>query len=192
MSLRMTGSQTVGPFFRIGMSWLYRSEIGREARGAERVRIRGYVYDGDGVPVPDAIVEVWQADSHGRYATGPDGQAIADAEFMGFGRVPTDAQGAFEFRTVKPGRVQAARSAEAGVAQLQAPHLSITVFMRGLLKPVRSRLYFPDEPGNDSDPVLAAVPPARRATLIARTAPENGLEWDVHMQGPHETVFFSY
>jgi protocatechuate 3,4-dioxygenase alpha subunit len=186
MSLRMTGSQTVGPFFRIGMSWLYRNEIGREARAAERVRIRGYVYDGDGVPVPDAVIEIWQADSQGRYATAPDGQAVADAEFMGFGRVPTDAQGAYELRTIKPGRVPAANG------QLQAPHLSITVFMRGLLKPVRSRLYFPDDPSNDSDPVLRAVPEARRATLIARAASENGLEWDVHMQGPHETVFFSY
>lgn len=186
MSLRMTGSQTVGPFFKIGLSWLYRNEIGREARGAERVRIRGVVYDGDGAPVPDALIEIWQADTHGRYATGPDGEAISDAEFMGFGRVPTDAQGVYEFRTVKPGRVPGADG------QLQAPHLSIAVFMRGLLKPVRSRLYFPDDPSNDSDPVLASVPAARRATLIARTAPENGLEWDVVMQGPQETVFFSY
>ena len=185
MSLRMTGSQTVGPFFRIGMSWLYRSEIGCEARAAERLRIRGTIFDGDGAPVPDAVVEVWQADTHGRYATGPDGQAVADAEFMGFGRVPTDAQGGYELRTVKPGRVPAENG------QLQAPHLSITVFMRGLLKPVRTRLYFPDDPSNASDAVLATVPAERRATLIARATPE-GLHWDVHMQGPQETVFFSY
>jgi protocatechuate 3,4-dioxygenase, alpha subunit len=186
MSLRMTGSQTVGPFFKIGFSWLYRADIGYEARDGERVRVRGVVYDGDGLPVPDALVEIWQADTHGRYATGPDGQATADAELMGFGRVPTDAQGAYEFRTVKPGRVQHPSG------QLQAPHLSVIVFMRGLLKPVHSRLYFPDEPSNATDPVLAAVPEQRRRTLIASKGPENVLEWDVRMQGVNETVFFSY
>lgn len=191
MSLRMTGSQTVGPFFKIGLAWLYRTDIGGEARSAERVQIRGKVYDGDGVPVPDAVVEIWQADTQGRYATGPEGQAIADAEFMGFGRIPTDAQGGFELRTVKPGRV------EHPSGQLQAPHLSVIVFMRGLLKPVHTRLYFPDEPSNASDPVLAAVPEARRSTLIARKGAagnrnENVLEWDVRLQGDHETVCFSY
>jgi protocatechuate 3,4-dioxygenase, alpha subunit len=188
MSLRMTGSQTVGPFFKIGMAWLYRTDIGCEARGGERVRIRGSVLDGDGAPVPDALIEIWQADTQGRYATGPDGEAIADAEFMGFGRVPTDAQGVFEFRTVKPGRVLHPNG------QLQAPHLSVTVFMRGLLKPVQTRLYFPDDPSHASDPVLSAVPAARRATLvaIAKQGPENLLEWNVRMQGDHETVFFSY
>lgn len=186
MSLRMSGSQTVGPFFKIGLSWLYRTDIGLEARSGERVRIRGQVLDGDGVPVPDAVLEIWQADTQGRYATGPDGEATADAEFMGFGRVPTDAQGGFELRTVKPGRVPHPSG------QLQAPHLSVTVFMRGLLKPVQTRLYFPDEPSNASDPVLAVVPEARRSTLIARRGPENVLEWDVRLQGVHETVFFSY
>lgn len=188
MSLRMTGSQTVGPYFQIGLSWLYRADIGTEARSAERLRIRGVVYDGQGLPVPDALIEIWQADTQGRYATNPEGQAqaIAEAEFMGFGRVPVDSQGAYEFRTVKPGRVPHADG------QLQAPHLSIALFMRGLLKPVRTRLYFPDEPSNATDPVLAVVPAARRATLVARHGVENVLEWDVHMQGENETVFFSY
>ena len=186
MSLRMTGSQTVGPFFKIGFGWLYRVDICSTARGGERVRIRGVVYDGDGVPVPDALIEVWQADTQGRYATGPDGQATADAELMGFGRVPTDAQGAYEFRTVKPGCVPHPSG------QLQAPHLSVTVFMRGLLKPIHSRLYFPDEPSNAHDPVLLSVPEARRQTLIARRGRESVLEWDVRMQGMNETVFFSY
>jgi protocatechuate 3,4-dioxygenase alpha subunit len=191
MSLRMTGSQTVGPFFKIGFSWLYRanigcSENGSATRGGDPVRVRGVIYDGDGLPVPDALVEIWQADTHGRYATDPDGQATADAELMGFGRVPTDAQGGYEFRTVKPGRVQHPSG------QLQAPHLSVIVFMRGLLKPVHSRVYFPDEPSNATDPVLAAVPEQRRRTLIAQRGPENVLEWDVRMQGVNETVFFSY
>jgi protocatechuate 3,4-dioxygenase alpha subunit len=182
----MTGSQTVGPFFEIGLAWLYRTDIGGEASAGERVRIRGVVLDGDGAPVPDALIEIWQADAQGRYATGPDGQAIAQAELMGFGRIPTDAQGAYEFRTVKPGRVQHPSG------RLQAPHLSVTVFMRGLLKPVHSRLYFPDEPSNTSDPVLAAVPEARRPTLIARQGAENLFEWDVRLQGVQETVFFSF
>ena len=193
MSLRMTGSQTVGPFFKIGLSWLYRADIGCDARAGQRVRVRGVIYDGDGLPIPDAVIEIWQADAQGRYATCPDGQAIADAELMGFGRVPTNAQGAFEFRTIKPGRV------EHPSGQLQAPHLSVTVFMRGLLKPVRSRLYFPGEPSNATDPVLSAVPELRRPSLIARKGPEratleneNLLEWDVRMQGAQETVFFSY
>ena len=188
MSLRMTGSQTVGPFFKIGLAWLYRADIGSTVRGGERerVRVRGVLYDGDGTPIPDAVIEIWQADTQGRYATGPDGQATADAELMGFGRVPTDAQGAYEFRTLKPGRVPHP------TGQLQAPHLSVTVFMRGLLKPVHSRLYFPDEPSNATDPVLQAVPEARRPTLIAQKGPENMLEWDVRMQGMNETVFFSY
>ena len=186
MSLRMTGSQTVGPYFKIGLAWLYRGDIGREVRGGERVRIRGRVLDGDGIPITDAVIEVWQADPQGRYATGPDGEAIADADFMGFGRVAVDAQGAFELRTVKPGKVQAANG------QLQAPHLSVTVFMRGLLKPVHTRLYFPNEPANADDPVLKSVPAERRASLIARSTRENTLEWDVHIQGDHETVFFAF
>jgi protocatechuate 3,4-dioxygenase, alpha subunit len=191
MSLWMTGSQTVGPFFKIGMSWLYRAEIGCGARHGERFRVRGLVLDGDGTPVPDAIVELWQADTQGRYATGPDGEAISEAEFSGFGRVPTDAQGVYEFRTVKPGRVQHPSG------QLQAPHVSVTVFMRGLLKPVHTRLYFPDEPSNASDPVLAQVPESRRATLIAKadsdpSSAESLLSWDVRLQGVHETVFFTY
>lgn len=186
MSLRMSGSQTVGPYFQIGFSWLYRTDIGAEARGGERVRVRGFVYDGAGAPVSDALIEIWQADTQGRYATDPEGQAIAEAEFMGFGRVPLDKSGGYEFRTVKPGPVR-----QAG-GQRQAPHLSIALFMRGLLMPVRTRLYFPDEPSNADDPVLSSVPKARRATLMARKGPENVLEWDVHMQGPNETVFFSY
>jgi protocatechuate 3,4-dioxygenase alpha subunit len=186
----MSGSQTVGPYFKIGLSWLYRTDIGAEARSGERVRLRGFIYDGDGVPVPDALIELWQADAHGRYATTPEGQAVADAEFMGFGRIPMDKEGAYELRTIKPGRVLH------GGGQLQAPHLSVSVFMRGLLKPVFTRIYFPDEPSNATDPVLAAVPAARRATLIARNGKgkgaENELLWDVHMQGDKETVFFSY
>jgi protocatechuate 3,4-dioxygenase alpha subunit len=181
MSLRMTGSQTVGPFFRIGLSHLYRQALVADAP----LRVRGRVFDGDGTPIPDAILELWQADTRGRYAATPEATA-APADFMGFARIATEADGGFEFRTHKPGRVPG----RAGV--LQAPHISLHVFMRGLLKPVHTRLYFPDEASNAEDEVLTSVPQARRATLIARSSAPNLLEWDIHMQGERETVFFSY
>jgi protocatechuate 3,4-dioxygenase alpha subunit len=183
MSLRMTGSQTVGPFFEIGLSWLYTREVGVAAKGGKRVELRGRVYDGVGRIVPDAVLEFWQADAHGRYFGEASG---AQAEFLGFGRVATDAAGAFSLRTVKPGRVPG-RS-----GQLQAPHLSVHVFMRGLLLPLHTRLYFPDEPANQEDPVLALVPEARRSTLIARANVEGFLEWDIHTQGDREIVCFQY
>jgi len=177
MSLRMTGSQTVGPFFEIGLSYMYKTQLAPDAP----LRVRGRVLDGDGAPIPDAIVELWQADARGRYATTLDNQP-APADFMGFARVPTAADGGYEFRTCKPGRVGE-----------QAPHISVHVLMRGLLKPVHTRLYFPDEASNAGDAVLMRVPDARRATLIARAAAEpNVLLWDIHMQGEHETVFFVY
>jgi protocatechuate 3,4-dioxygenase alpha subunit len=184
VSLRTTGSQTVGPFFEIGFSWLYTKEIGAAAHG-ERFELRGRVYDGLGRPVPDAVLEFWQADARGRYA-GPDRSQATAAEFMGFGRVPTDASGAFRIRSVKPGRV-AGRS-----GQLQAPHLSVHVFMRGLLLPLATRLYFPDDPANAEDAVLASVPEARRPTLIAHARAEGNLEWDIHTQGDREIVCFQF
>jgi len=181
MSLRMSASQTVGPFFELGLSWLYVREIGAEAKSGERVQVRGHVYDGTGAPVPDAVLEVWQADAQGRYAADD-----SSADFSGFGRIPTDKTGAFSFRTIKPGRVPG----HAG--KLQAPHLSIHVFMRGLLKPVHTRLYFPNDPANTEDPVLALVPEARRVTLIGTAAPDKTLAWDVRLQGKQETVFFQF
>jgi protocatechuate 3,4-dioxygenase, alpha subunit len=178
MSLHATGSQTVGPFFELGLAWLYAREIGTAASSGERIEIRGRVRDGAGRPIPDAVLEFWQADAHGRYHPDPA------AEFMGFARVPTDPDGAFGLRTIKPGNV-------AGAGRLQAPHLSVYVFMRGLLLPIHTRLYFPDEPSNCEDPVLQRVPEQRRATLIARRNVEGFLEWDIRTQGENETVCFS-
>jgi protocatechuate 3,4-dioxygenase alpha subunit len=177
MSRAPTGSQTVGPFFEIGLSWLYTREIGAALSG-KHVELRGHVYDGLGSPIPDALLEFWQADANGRY------HPEVGAEFMGFARVPTDASGAFELRTVKPGRVAGSGG------QLQAPHLNVYVFMRGLLLPLHTRMYFPDEPANAEDPVLALVPRARRETLIARPSTASGLEWDIHTQGDREIVCF--
>jgi protocatechuate 3,4-dioxygenase alpha subunit len=204
MKLPPTSSQTVGPFFHLGVSFLTREHL--EARGisGQLVTIRGRVLDGDGKPLPDALLEIWQADAAGRYAadrsglgagSGADGNSAP--RFQGFGRVETDQEGAFCFTTVKPGPVP---YLDGG---MQAPHIVVTVFSRGLLKPLWTRLYFPDEPGNATDPILKLVPPGRRATLIARRSGEsarnsledsreNILEWHVVMQGGGETVFFDY
>lgn len=187
MNVPPTTSQTVGPFFRIGLSWLYREQIaGPEVQG-ERVAVSGRILDGDGVPVPDGIVEVWQANARGKYAHPEDTQEKAiEAGFRGFGRVPTDNAGRFHFSTIKPGRVAGPKGT------LQAPHLEISVFTRGLLRRLITRMYFPDEPSNTEDFALSLVEPARRETLIARKM--NGradeLLWDVKLQGQGETVFF--
>jgi len=181
-----TPSQTVGPFFSIGLEQLNRANLAEGGAG-ERVVIRGRVLDGDGQPVPDAVLEIWQADADGRYHhpehTDPQNNATS---FFGFGRIPTDAQGQFSFTTIKPGPVHGPDG------KPHAPHLQISVFMRGLLKQLATRLYFPQEPLNASDPVLQVVPESRRETLIARGAQpkENILEWDVCLQGGNETVFF--
>jgi protocatechuate 3,4-dioxygenase alpha subunit len=167
-----TPSQTVGPFFSFGLLAADASElVPRDAPDA--VTLSGRVLDGEGDPVPDAMVELWQADEQGRYR--PD---------FGWGRSGTDAEGRYSFLTRKPGRV---RDDEGG---LQAPHLSLLVFARGLLKPVRTRVYFPDEAANGDDRVLAALPEDDRTTLIAR-ARNGGLEFDVRLQGDAQTTFFT-
>jgi protocatechuate 3,4-dioxygenase alpha subunit len=187
MSLQPTTSQTVGPFFKIGFEWLYRNNLIGEAVSGEQVTIQGRVFDGDGAPVPDAILEIWQANAHGKYDHPEDTQnKPLEAGFKGYGRVPTSADGVFRFVTIKPGPVPGPNGKE------QAPHLAISVFMRGLLKRLVTRVYFPDDSRNASDPILNLVEPGRRATLIAKkTAATPGtLEWNVILQGPEETVFF--
>lgn len=187
MSLHATSSQTVGPFFLIGLGPGFIPIVAGPEIPGEHVVISGRVLDGDGQPVPDALIETWQADANGVYAAAEDSRANAVAEgFTGFGRVPTDAEGRFTLTTIKPGRVPGPGET------LQAPHLVVLVFMRGLLRHLVTRLYFPDEPSNAEDPVLALVPAARRATLIAqRDAIKDGaLNWDIHLQGEDETVFF--
>ena len=144
-----------------------------------RMRIRGRVLDADGNPVNDAMVETWQANAHGKYAHPDDAQEKPlDDKFKGFGRVQTDSNGVFRLATIKPGRLPG----PGGV--LQAPHLVAVVFMRGLLKHLVTRIYFPDEPGNADDPILKFVPAERRATLIAKKiAGEQGmLEWNILLQ----------
>jgi len=187
MTLRATTSQTVGPFFSIGMERLDCAELAGPAVAGERLTIEGRVLDADGVGVPDAILELWQANSHGKYAHPEDAQdKPVEAGFQGFGRIPTDDDGKFRFTTIKPGAVP---GPDGG---LQAPHIAVSVFMRGLMRRVVTRIYFPDEAENARDLVLGLVEAGRRGTLIARkVAGVDGLlKWDVIMQGVGETVFF--
>lgn len=185
MSLQATPSQTVGPFFADGLAPLYTRDDDLADGSAARIRIHGQVRDGQGLPVADAMLEFWQADTEGHFSD------TAEAAFRGFARVATDPEGRFAFTTVRPGRVP---GPETG---LQAPHLAVSVFARGLLARGVSRLYLPDGEGLDEDPVLALVPPARRATLVAVADPAvadegGGYRWDVVLQGENETVFFTF
>jgi protocatechuate 3,4-dioxygenase alpha subunit len=187
MSMETTASQTVGPYLHIGLTWLVTDNLVAPGVEGDPITIEGRVTDGDGVPVNDALVEVWQANRHGRYAHGEDkGSAPLEAGWTGFGRVPTDADGRYKFTTIKPGRVPAPDGG------LQAPHVNVTVFMRGMLKQLCTRIYFPGDAANDQDPVLQSVPPARRATLVAVAHPANpaALTFDLRLQGEGETVFF--
>jgi len=189
MSLLVTASQTLGPFGAISFEQTQIADVASPGVGGERVTIRGRVLDADGNPVNDAMVETWQANAHGKYAHPDDAQEKPlDDQFKGFGRVQTDSNGVFRLATIKPGRLPGPGGA------LQAPHLVAVVFMRGLLKHLVTRIYFPDEPGNADDPILKLVPAERRATLIAKKiAGEQGvLEWNIVLQGKDETVFFDY
>jgi protocatechuate 3,4-dioxygenase alpha subunit len=187
MSLQATTWQTVGPFFSIGFSWLYRDNLAGPGVSGERVEIAGHILDGDGKPVPDGIVEIWQANSQGKYAHPEDPQEKQDEPgFIGYGRVPTDDGGRFRFTTIKPGRVPGPDG------KLQAPHLAVSVFTRGLLRRLITRIYFPDEPSNVEDFALNLVEAGRCGTLIAKKIDgrDGTLEWNVILQGPGETVFF--
>jgi protocatechuate 3,4-dioxygenase alpha subunit len=192
VSLQATTWQTVGPFFSIGLARLYRDNLAPVGVSGERVEVTGTLLDGDAKPVPDGILEIWQANAHGKYAHPDDVQEkLLEKDFSGYGRVPTDENGKFRFTTIKPGRVPGP-AGPSGPSTLQAPHLAISIFTRGLLRRLVTRMYFPSEAGNDEDFVLNLVEPARRSTLIAKK-PDGGtgaLEWNVILQGANETVFF--
>jgi protocatechuate 3,4-dioxygenase alpha subunit len=183
-----TPSQTVGPFFAIGLTRTPRHILASAATPGERIRVEGGVFDRDGTSVADALIEVWQADADGRYRHALDaGGDAADPAFTGFGRAETSADGTFFFETIKPGRVRGHDGA------WQAPHLNVIVFARGMLLHAFTRMYFSDDPANTRDGLLSRIDPARRATLIARRAEGGGAavyRWDVHLQGAQETVFF--
>ena len=162
--MSITPAQTVGPYFSIGLPW----DDGPEVVPDGDVWIRGTVLDGEREPIPDALIETWQADPSGVY--GADG-------FRGFGRAPTNERGGYAIRTVKPGAVGE-----------QAPHIAVALFARGLLHWVMTRIYFPED-AHEGDPVLSGLSEAERKTLIA-VREEDGYRFDVRLQGPDETVFF--
>ncbi len=186
MSLQTTTSQTVGPYFTIGLAGRKRSELVGEGVTGEKITIAGRVLDGDRKPVPDALLEIWQANSHGKYAHPEDNQnKPLDDGFQGYGRIGVDENGGFLFTTIKPGLVPGPNG------KMQAPHIAVSVFARGLLLRLVTRIYFPEEAANSDDYVLNLVEPWRRGTLIARkTAVQGALEWNVILQGADETVFF--
>jgi protocatechuate 3,4-dioxygenase alpha subunit len=200
--------QTVGPFFHYGLPWFGGADlVGQSTLGARPdlfppehtmlgtsgprpgvtgaiIEITGRVLDADGVPVPDAMVEIWQANAAGRYDSPDDPRTDLpiDPGFVGFGRCATSAEGVYRFRTLRPGRVPGPGNT------LQAPHVAVGVFGRGLLKRLVTRLYFAGAPENEEDPILALVPAERRATLLASHG--SGLwHFDIHLGGPAETVF---
>jgi protocatechuate 3,4-dioxygenase, alpha subunit len=186
MSFPATTSQTVGPFFTIGLTRLNKVDLAGAGVSGERVTITGRVLDGDGKAVPDALLEIWQANSHGKYAHPEDNQnKLLEPGFQGYGRIGVDENGGFQFTTVKPGPVVGPDE------KMQAPHIAVSVFARGLMLRLVTRIYFPEEEANADDYVLNLVEPARRGTLIARKSRVAGaLEWDVVLQGVDETVFF--
>ncbi len=188
MDLIPTASQTAGPYFHLGMTETRSvSRIAGPQTKGERVWLTCRVIDGDGVPVNDAMVEIWQADAEGKYNHPDDArEKTADPAWLGFGRMATSEDGGCEFETIRPGRVPGSGNT------LEAPHLNLAIFARGMLKQLYTRVYFAGDPANAEDAVIALVPPARRDTLLAQPDPARPGRWlfDIHLQGEHETVFF--
>jgi protocatechuate 3,4-dioxygenase alpha subunit len=189
MSLRATTWQTVGPFFSIGLEHLFTNDIAGEGVLGERVAISGRVVDGARQPIPDAVLEIWQANAHGKYAHPEDTQdKPLEQSFCGFARIPTDDDGCFHFSTVKPGSVPGPENVP------QAPHLVVSLLMRGLLRGLVTRAYFPGDRLLASDPILQLVEPARRETLFLQPSIDHPdiFTWEIRMQGDRETVFFDF
>jgi protocatechuate 3,4-dioxygenase alpha subunit len=205
--------QTTGPFLHFGLPWkgaadlsgdsdlgsrpdlvapgheygIRRHHSGREAAQGERIEISGHMWDNTGAPMLDALLEIWQANAVGRYASHDDNRddLPLDPDFLGYGRCALDRQGGFRFRTIRPGRVPGPGNT------LQAPHIALGITGPGFLKRLATRIYFADAPGNDEDPVLNLVPEKRRSTLVAERQPGTNLyRFDIRLGGDRETVFF--
>ncbi len=199
----ITPSQTVGPYFAYGLAphsrcdWQpsktydWKETVGADLvtpdASGQRIRIEGRVLDGDGLPINDAMIEIWQADAQGRYTHARGETPRPNAKFTGFGRSATDKNGAYSFDTIKPGPVPGPQG------KPQAPHIVFCIYSRGMLRQVYTRLYFSDEAANVADPILALVPQDRRATLIAHKEQRGERPvymFDIRVQGDNETVFF--
>ena len=186
----ITPSQTVGPFFAYALtprgvyplSDLAGNDLVTDDAVGERIRVEGRVTDGDGAPVSDAMIEIWQSDGEGRFPGA--GPGLSNATFKGFGRAHCEADGSYRFATVKPGPVPGPGDT------IQAPHIDVGVFARGILRRLFTRIYFEDEAANADDPILALVPEEFRPTLIARRTGEGAYSLDIRLQGENETVFF--
>lgn len=183
-----TPSQTVGPFFHLGMDHPEWADLTAGNPAGERIAIEGRVIDGDGAPVPDAVIELWQANAAGRYNHPDDDQTDKplDPKFHGFGRVATDAEGRFRVTTIKPGPVPGRGNA------LQAPHINVAIFARGLLIHLYTRIYFAGDPANAADPLLSSIEDASiRQTLLAHAEAGNPAlyRFDIVLQGENETAF---
>jgi len=205
--------QTVGPFFHYGLPWKGGADlIGDSPLGArpelappdhdvlgdparrgpiagEAITVMGQVFDAEGAPVPDALIEIWQANASGRYNSAADERADQplDPTFTGFGRAATAEDGTFRFLTLLPGPTPGPGNSQ------QAPHIAVGVLGRGLLKRLTTRLYFAGHPLNELDPILALVTPGRRGTLLAKAVTEPGVwRFDIRLGGDDETVFFDF
>jgi protocatechuate 3,4-dioxygenase alpha subunit len=185
MSKGVTPSQTIGPFYWGTLVNAYRADLAPRGVAGERIDLAISLHDVEGALVPDGLIEIWQANSHGRYNHPDDRRNLPlDQGFEGFGRASTDAAGVARFATVRPGRVPWPAGG------MQAPHVNISVFARGVLNRLATRLYFDGDPALADDPVLKLVEPARRDTLIAKRDPTGAWRLPIHLGGPAETVFF--
>jgi protocatechuate 3,4-dioxygenase alpha subunit len=206
--------QTTGPFLHFGLPWKGGADLtgdsdlgarpdliqpghdygiaakrnGRDGVAGQRIEIFGQVWDNKGAPIVDCLIEIWQANAAGRYAHPEDTRedGALDPAFIGFGRTASDKQGAYRFRTIKPGRVSGPGNT------LQAPHIAFGLMGPGFLKRLATRIYFPADRENAEDPILGLVPEERRSTLIARCVPDtpNLYRFDIRLGGNDETVFF--
>ncbi len=185
MTEALTPSQTIGPFYWGTLVNCYRAELAPAGVTGERIELALTLHDADGAPISDGLLEIWQANSHGRYNHPEDRRNLPlDAGFEGFGRASTDTSGTARFATIRPGPVP---WPEGG---LQAPHINISVFARGVLNRLATRLYFDGDPALAGDPVLKLVEPARRDTLLAKRDAQGVWCLPIHIGGAQETVFF--
>ena len=175
--LLITPSQTIGPFFKYGLDWPGGENLFPDTAPGRRIRVSGVVTDHQGKPVPDALIEFWQADAAGQFGPARPGSS------GGYGRVPTDGKGRYAINTVLPGQVAGPDGRK------QAPHILVVLFARGLLRQIVTRVYFEGEATNREDPVLALCG-ARASTLVARRDAADAYAWNISMQGEKETVFF--